>query len=181
MTGIVLILVYLVLASLFESFFQPFLIMIAVPLALVGAVAALYIGPKTIGMGARFGLMMLGGIVVNHSIMLIDRINYYIKHGQSPIRSAILANKHRLRPILMTMSMTVLGMLPMAIDRSEGANLWAPLAQTVIGGVVSSTIFTLMVTPAFYVISKDIGIFLKLLLSEKGKQAKTVESGLQES
>ncbi len=156
MIGFVLVLVYLVLASLFESFYQPVLIMIAVPLAIVGAVIALYLGPKTIGVGALLGMMMLGGIVVNHSIMLIDRINYYIHKGNSAIRSAIMANKDRLRPILMTMSCTVLGLFPMAIDKSEGANLWSPLALTVIGGVVSSTILTLMVTPAFYIISQDI-------------------------
>ncbi len=156
MSLFVLVLVYLVLASLFESFYQPILIMIAVPLALVGAVTALYLGPKTVGVGALLGMMMLGGIVVNHSIMLIDRINYYRRRGISSIRSAIMANKDRLRPILMTMSTTVLGLLPMAIDRSEGANLWSPLALTVIGGIVSSTILTLMVTPAFYIISQDL-------------------------
>ncbi|MBI3252412.1 MAG: efflux RND transporter permease subunit [Candidatus Omnitrophica bacterium] len=153
----VLVLVYLVLASLFESFAQPLLIMVAVPLALVGAVAALYIGPHSVGIGALLGMMMLAGIVVNHSIMLVDRINYYTqKKAWSPIRAAIFANRDRLRPILMTMSTTVLGLVPMAIDRTEGANLWSPLALTVIGGVVSSTILTLMVTPAFYIISQDI-------------------------
>jgi HAE1 family hydrophobic/amphiphilic exporter-1 len=104
--------------------------------------------------------MMLGGIVVNHSIMLLDRINHYVKKEKlSAIRAAILANRDRLRPILMTMSCTVLGLLPMAIDRSEGANLWSPLAMTVIGGVVSSTILTLMVTPAFYIMAADVRSF----------------------
>lgn len=149
----VLVLVYLVLASLFESFYQPVLIMAAVPMALVGAVVALYIGPKSIGVGAMLGMMMLAGIVVNHSIMLMDRINFYVKKKNlSHVRAAVLANKDRLRPILMTMSTTVLGLVPMAIDRSESANLWSPLALTVIGGVVSSTILTLMVTPAFYIL-----------------------------
>ena len=153
----VLVLVYLVLASLFESFHQPLLIMVAVPLALVGAVIALYFGPHSIGIGAMLGMMMLGGIVVNHSIMLVDRINYYAKQKNcSTIRAAIFANRDRLRPILMTMSTTVLGLIPMAIDKTEGANLWSPLALTVIGGVVSSTILTLMVTPAFYIMSNDI-------------------------
>ncbi len=153
----VLVLVYLVLASLFESFYQPLLIMVAVPLALVGAVVALYIGPKSIGVGAMLGMMMLGGIVVNHSIMLMDRINHYVKNKKmSHIRAAVFANRDRLRPILMTMTTTVLGLVPMAIDRTEGANLWSPLALTVIGGVVSSTILTLMVTPAFYILFNDV-------------------------
>ncbi len=153
----VLILVYLVLASLFESFYQPLLIMVAVPLALVGAVVALYLGPKSVGVGAMLGMMMLGGIVVNHSIMLMDRINHYVKEKKmAHIRAAVFANRDRLRPILMTMTTTVLGLVPMAIDRTEGANLWSPLAMTVIGGVVSSTILTLMVTPAFYILFNDV-------------------------
>ncbi len=172
MIALVLVLVYLVLASLFESFYQPLLIMAAVPLALVGAVIALYLGPKSVGVGALLGMMMLAGIVVNHSIMLVDRINYYVKKGNSPIRSAVFANRDRLRPILMTMACTVLGLFPMAIDKTEGANLWSPLALTVIGGVVSSTILTLMVTPAFYTIAQDIrhyfkrGINLKIFLKK---------------
>lgn len=153
----VLVLVYLVLASLFESFYQPVLIMVAVPLALVGAVIALYLGPKSIGVGAMLGMMMLGGIVVNHSIMLVDRINHYVKTEKKPhIRATVFANRDRLRPILMTMATTVLGLVPMAIDKTEGANLWSPLACTVIGGVVSSTILTLMVTPAFYILFNDV-------------------------
>lgn len=162
MTKIVLVLVYLVLASLFEAFSQPILIMVAVPLALVGAVAALYMGPHSISTGALLGMMMLAGIVVNHSIMLVDRINYYSRQKKfSAIRSAVKANKDRMRPILMTVCTTVLGLIPLAIDRSEGANLWSPLAITVIGGIVSSTFLTLLVTPAFYIISHDIGDFIK--------------------
>lgn len=151
-----LFLVYIVLASLFESLYQPVLIMIAVPLALTGAVVALYLGPRTVGVGAMLGMMMLSGIVVNHSIMLLDRINYYRKRGNAAVRAAILANKDRLRPILMTTSCTTLGLLPMAIDKTEGANLWSPLALTVIGGILSSTLLSLMVTPALYIVSQDI-------------------------
>ncbi len=156
MIAMVLVLVYLVLASLFESFWQPLLIMAAVPLALMGAVAALYVGPRSIGIGALLGMMMLAGIVVNNSIMLLDRINYYSKVKKlSGIRATVSANTDRLRPILMTVCTTVLGLVPMAIDRSEGANLWSPLAITVIGGILSSTILTLLVTPAFYVMSTE--------------------------
>lgn len=162
MIAIVLILVYLVLASLFESFTQPVLIMVAVPLALIGAVIALYVGPKSIGIGAMLGMMMLAGIVVNNSIMLVDRINYYVRERHtSDVKAAVFANRDRLRPVLMTMSGTVLGLIPMAIDKSEGANLWSPLAMTVIGGVVSSTILTLMVTPAFYILFNDANRFFK--------------------
>ncbi|MCG3177318.1 MAG: Cobalt-zinc-cadmium resistance protein CzcA [Candidatus Omnitrophica bacterium] len=149
----VLVLIYLVLAALFESFAQPILIMVAVPLALVGAVIALTMGPKTISIGALLGMMMLGGIVVNNSIMLMDRINYYVRDLRiGHVRSAVMATQDRLRPILMTFASTVLGLVPMAIDKSEGANLWSPLAITVIGGIVSSTALTLLVTPSFYII-----------------------------
>jgi HAE1 family hydrophobic/amphiphilic exporter-1 len=177
MIAFVLILVYLVLASLFESFNQPLLIMAAVPLAMVGAIAALYLGPKSIGIGAMLGMMMLAGIVVNNSIMLIDCINGYVKDkGISPVRAAVLANKDRIRPILMTMCSTILGLVPMAIDRSEGANLWSPLAMTVIGGVLSSTVLTLMVTPAFYIIFNDIGTFLRTRLALLSKRIAVEES-----
>jgi HAE1 family hydrophobic/amphiphilic exporter-1 len=162
MIAFVLILVYLVLASLFESYTQPFLIMAAVPLALIGSVVALYLGPKAVGIGALLGMMMLAGIVVNNSIMLLDKINDYVKEkGISPIRAAVMANKDRLRPILMTVLSTILGLLPMAIDQTEGANLWSPLALTVIGGIISSTILTLMVTPAFYILFQDLISFFR--------------------
>ena len=148
----VILLVYMVLASLFESFFQPLIIMIAVPLALGGAILTLYFGPKTIGIGAMLGFMMLAGIVVNHSIMLMDRINYYQRNiGLSAVRSVLLANRDRLRPILLTTSTTVLGLIPMATDTGEGANMWSPLALTVIGGLLSSLVLTLAVTPSFYI------------------------------
>lgn len=154
----VIILVYLVLASLFESFTQPFIIMAAVPLALGGAVLALYFGPKTIGIGALLGLMMLAGIVVNHSIILVDSVNHYHRELKiNLIKSVMLSNKDRLRPILLTTSTTILGLVPMAIDKSDGANLWSPLALTVIGGLSSSLILTLLITPSIYLVSAQIG------------------------
>lgn len=153
----VVLLVYMVLASLFESLLQPLLIMISVPLALGGAVVTLYAGPRSIGIGALLGLMMLAGIVVNHSIMLMERINYYRERKIKPLKSVILANKDRLRPILMTTSTTVLGLIPMAIDKGEGANLWSPLALTVIGGLMSSLVLTLAVTPSFYIAAVSAG------------------------
>ncbi|MCA9395626.1 MAG: efflux RND transporter permease subunit, partial [Candidatus Omnitrophica bacterium] len=165
----VVLLVYMVLASLFESLLQPFLIMISVPLALGGAVATLYFGPRSIGIGALLGLMMLAGIVVNHSIMLMERINYYRKEVKlNPLKSVILSNKDRLRPILMTTSTTVLGLIPMAIDKGEGANLWSPLALTVIGGLMSSLVLTLAVTPSFYIASVTIGEKIKKIRNLSG-------------
>lgn len=147
----VLVLIYLVLASLFESFVEPLLIMTAIPLALAGAVAGLYAGPKTIGIGAMLGMMMLAGISTNHSIVLIDRINFFMREkGMKPLKAVIMANKDRLRPILLTDLTTVLGLIPMAIDTSPGANLWSPVAWTVIGGLVSSLVLTLIGMPSFF-------------------------------
>jgi len=154
---IVIILIYLVLASLFESYTQPFIIMITVPLALIGVAIALKLWGKTINIGVRMGAIMLGGIVVNNAIILIDYNNRLRKAGFNPFRSIITSAIARLRPIMMTTCTTVLGLLPMAMDTSAQANLWSPLAITVMGGLVSSTILTLFIVPSTYIIFNDIG------------------------
>ncbi|MDD5496104.1 MAG: efflux RND transporter permease subunit [Candidatus Omnitrophica bacterium] len=155
---LIVILIYLVLASLFESFYQPFIIMISVPLALIGVVIALYITRKSVGMGVLVGLMMLGGIVVNNAILLIDHTNQLRrKHDVKFLKAVVLASRDRMRPILMTTITTLLGLLPMAISTQEGSNLWSPLAITVMGGLISSTILTLLVVPAVYVVFEDLG------------------------
>jgi len=153
---LVLILVFIVLASLFESYSQPLIIMIAVPLAVIGAVLALFITRNPISMGVFVGIMMLAGIVVNNSIIMVDHINQLRKQNIMWLRAVISACKDRLRPILMTTSTTILGLLPMALDRSEGANLWSPLAITVIGGLMSSTVLTLFIVPGIYLALEDI-------------------------
>jgi len=109
-------------------------------------------------MGVIVGLVLLGGIVVNNAIILIDRINQLKGMGLKTIRAVITSAKNRLRPILMTTSTTVLGLLPMALDKSESANLWSPLAITVISGLTSSTLLTLFVVPAIYMIFENIKI-----------------------
>lgn len=154
--ALTIILIYLILASLFESYHQPFIIMLAVPLALVGVVASLYMTGKSVGMGVFVGMIMLGGIVVNNSILLIDHANTLRKKNVKHIKAIILASRDRLRPILMTTSTTLLGLLPMAISTQEGSNLWSPLAITVMGGLTSSTILTLLIVPSAYVIFEDI-------------------------
>ncbi|MDP2912489.1 MAG: efflux RND transporter permease subunit [Candidatus Omnitrophota bacterium] len=153
---LIVILIYLVLAALFESYYQPFIIMTAVPLALIGVVISLYVTGKSVGMGALVGLMMLGGIVVNNAILLIDHANFLRKKNINPIKSVIMASRDRLRPILMTTITTLLGLLPMAISATEGSNLWSPLAITVMGGLTSSTILTLLMVPGIYIIAEDI-------------------------
>jgi HAE1 family hydrophobic/amphiphilic exporter-1 len=160
---ITLLLVFMVLASLFESFSQPFVILLSVPLAIIGVVAALFISHKPISRGVIIGAIMLAGIVVNNAIILVDRINFLrIKKDGSCtdkywdiLRASIMAGEDRLRPIFMTTSTTILGLVPMALDRSESANLWSPLAITVIGGLMSSTILTLFLVPSVYMIFED--------------------------
>ncbi|MBN1527362.1 MAG: efflux RND transporter permease subunit [Candidatus Omnitrophica bacterium] len=153
---LIAILIYLVLASLFESYYQPFIIMVSVPLALIGVVVSLYISGKSVGMGVLVGLMMLGGIVVNNAILLIDHINFLKKKSRiGSLKAVIIASRDRLRPILMTTITTLLGLLPMAISTAEGSNLWSPLAITVMGGLSSSTVLTLVMVPSAYLIFED--------------------------
>lgn len=164
-----IVLIYLVLASLFESYSQPLIIMLAVPLALVGVVISLYATGKSVGMGVFVGMIMLGGIVVNNSILLIDHANNLRKKNINKVKAIILASRDRLRPILMTTCTTLLGLLPMAISTQEGSNLWSPLAITVMGGLTSSTILTLLIVPNAYIISEEIGGWIRKKLQQNSK------------
>ncbi len=145
-------LVFMVMAAVFESLLQPFIIMISVLLATVGAVAALTMTGTTVTLGVSIGLLMLGGMVVNNGIMLIDRINQ-LKLSNPHIgleKLIIRAARQRLLPIAITTITTICGLMPMALDRSESAGLWQPLAITVIGGLTSGSILTVFVVPCFY-------------------------------
>src|SRR5690606_26172709 len=144
-------LVYLVMASQFESFRLPFIIMASVPLALPGAVAALWISGNSISVVALIGMVMLVGIVVNNAIVLVDYVNVLRRQEGYALDDAIVeAARVRLRPILMSTLTTVLGLLPMALVPGEGSELRVPLALPVIGGLVVSTLLTLVVVPTFY-------------------------------
>lgn len=143
-------LVYLVMASQFESLIHPFVILFTIPLALVGAVWALWITGTTVSVVAFIGLIMLAGIVVNNAIVLVDLINQLRRAGQELGEAIIEAGRARLRPILMTTLTTTLGLLPMALGFGEGSEVRAPMAITVIGGLVVSTLLTLLVIPVVY-------------------------------
>jgi HAE1 family hydrophobic/amphiphilic exporter-1 len=158
-----LVLIYMLLASLFESLSQPFIILSTVPLAAIGAVAALRYTNKSVGIGVLIGSIMLGGIVVNNAIVLVDRINF-LRHKRlaTTVRDAIIiASYDRLRPIMTTSLTTILGLIPMAIDKSESSNLWSPLAITVMGGMTVSTFLTLILIPCIYLIFRDVGLVRK--------------------
>ncbi len=145
-----IILVYMVMASLFESTLHPFTVMFSVPLAGVGVVFGFYLLGEPLSVMAYIGIIMLGGIAVNDAIVLVDRINQLRQAGMT-LREAILqGGQDRLRPIMMTSATTILALLPMAIGFGEGAKLRAPMAIAVIAGLVTSTLMTLLVIPTMY-------------------------------
>jgi HAE1 family hydrophobic/amphiphilic exporter-1 len=144
--------IYIVLASQFESFLEPFLIMISLPLALVGALLAILLTGKNLGMPAMIGVVMLMGLVTKNAILLVDLTNQYVREGLG-IREAILkAGPVRLRPILMTTIAMILGMLPSAMGRGEGSEFRAPISIATIGGLITSTLLTLIVVPVAYLL-----------------------------
>jgi HAE1 family hydrophobic/amphiphilic exporter-1 len=146
-----LILVYMVMASLYESLRDPFVVMFSVPFALIGVVLALLVSRSTFNVQSYIGCIMLGGIVVNNAILLVDHINLLRRRDGLPMGRAIEeAGRRRLRPILMTALTTMLAMLPLALGLGEGSEAQAPLARAVIGGLLSSTLITLVVVPLVY-------------------------------
>ncbi len=143
-------LVYLVMASQFESLIHPFVILFTIPLALVGAVLALFVTGTTVNIVALIGVIMLAGIVVNNAIVLVDLINQLRSRGMAQRDAIMEAGAARLRPILMTSLTTAMGLLPMALGLGEGSEVRAPMAITVIGGLLVSTLLTLVVIPVVY-------------------------------
>ena len=150
------VLVYMIMASQFESLWQPFIIMFTLPLSIIGVTAALLLTHTTLNVVVFLGVIVLGGIVVNNGIVLIDRVNGLRREGFSPYQAVLEAGQNRLRPILMTAMTTTLGLIPLALGLGEGAELRAPMAITVIGGLTSSTFLTLFVIPALYLIAVNI-------------------------
>ena len=156
------ILVYMVMASQFESLVHPFTILLTIPLAVVGSILTFFILGKNFNIMAVIGVIMLAGIAVNNSIILVDRINQLIREGM-PRRDAILqAGQQRIRPIIMTSLTTILALLPLTIGFGESASLRSPMALAVIGGLTTSTLMTLVVIPCVYdVLDRFRGIFTR--------------------
>ncbi|MEM9103172.1 MAG: efflux RND transporter permease subunit [Pseudomonadota bacterium] len=148
--ALAIFLVYLVMASQFESIVDPLLIIFSIPLAGVGSIFLLYLTSTPVSVIVMIGLIMLAGIVVNNAIVLVDRIRQKSLEGFTISESIIDATTSRLRPIIMTTLTTILGMLPLAITVGEGSEIRQPLALTVIGGLALSTLLTLVVIPALY-------------------------------
>lgn len=147
---LVILLVYMVMASQFESFMSPFVIMFSIPFALVGVILGLFVTGTPLGMMGMVGLIILLGIVVKNGIVLIDYTILCRERGMNVMDASVTAAKSRLRPILMTTLTTVLGMLPMAIGRGEGSELWRALGMTVCWGLTISTLVTLVLIPTVY-------------------------------
>jgi len=149
--------IYIVLASQFESFIHPLTIMVTLPLALVGGILGLFLTKNTLAMGALIGMILLMGLVTKNAILLVDRAIVRVRdHGETPLAAILEAGPERLRPILMTSAAMTLGMLPTAISDAEGSEFRAPMAIAVIGGVISSTLLSLVVVPVFYLTIENI-------------------------
>jgi len=147
------LLVYMVMASLYESVRYPLVVMFSIPFASIGVILMLFITGTTFNVQSYIGCIMLGGIVVNNAILLVDHINLLRRRDSMALRDAIEeAGRRRLRPILMTAMTTILAMVPLAIGLREGGEVQAPLARAVIGGLISSTLITLVIIPTVYLL-----------------------------
>ena len=167
---IIVMLVYIVMASQFESFAKPFIIMLSVPFALSGVILALWITGVSLSIIGMLGFILLVGIVVKNGIMLIDFTNLLRDRGYPLNKAVAMAGASRLRPVLMTSLTTILGMLPLALSRSEGSETWIPMGVVVIGGATVSTLITLLIVPVAYSVMSRSG--------ERDKEAEVRKSFL---
>ena len=151
-----IVMVYMIMAAQFESITQPLIILFTVPLSLIGVLLALFATNTSVSVVAMLGIIMLGGIVVNNGIVLIDYTNILMSQGKKSMEAVIEASKARLRPIIMTALTTVLGLFPMALAVGRGSELRAPMAISVMGGLVVSTFLTLVVIPSIFLVEHDI-------------------------
>jgi HAE1 family hydrophobic/amphiphilic exporter-1 len=147
-----LILVYLIMASQFESLKMPFIIMFSIPFAFSGVAIALFITHTTLSVISAIGAVMLIGIVVKNAIVLVDFINLMRDRGNELYEAIAISGRSRLRPVIMTSATTILGMLPLAMSTGSGSELWSPMGVAVIGGLVFSTLVTLVLVPVVYAI-----------------------------
>lgn len=164
------LLIYMVMAAQFESLLQPFVIMFTMPLAFAEAVLGLAVTGRSLNVASFIGIIMLAGLVVNNAIVLLDYVNQLRGRGMERNEAIIKAGPNRLRPILMTMLTTVLGMIPLALGIGEGAEIQAPLATVVLFGLLLSTVLTLLVIPVIYTLFDD----LQKRFSRKNKRASQI-------
>jgi HAE1 family hydrophobic/amphiphilic exporter-1 len=147
-----LILVYLIMASQFESLKMPFIIMFSIPFAFSGVAIALYLTHTTLSVISGIGAVMLIGIVVKNAVVLVDFINLMRERGNELYEAIAMSGRSRLRPVFMTSATTILGMLPLAMSKGSGSELWSPMGIAVIGGLIFSTFVTLVLVPVIYAV-----------------------------
>ena len=152
-----IVLVYMVMASQFESLVDPFIVMFTIPLCAMGVIGILYLTNTPLGVMALIGVVMLAGIAVNNGIVLVDYINQLRATGMELYRAVEAAGADRMRPVLMTAGTTILGMVPLALEIGSGSELWAPLGRVVIGGLTTTTFLTLYVIPILYIVFERLG------------------------
>ncbi|MDY6970667.1 MAG: efflux RND transporter permease subunit, partial [Spirochaetota bacterium] len=168
-----IVLIYIIMASQFESFLSPFIILFTIPTIVFGVMVFLFLTGTTFNVVSFIGVLMLSGIVVNNAIVLVDYVNILRARGYDRRASLVEAGKKRLRPVMMTTFTTILGLVPMTLGLGEGAEMSMPLARSVVGGLSSAFIFTLVFIPVVYSIFDSVGNklmirFKKDVLLEEG-------------
>jgi HAE1 family hydrophobic/amphiphilic exporter-1 len=143
-------LVYMVMASQFESLLHPFVVMFSIPFAFSGAIVAVFLGGHHISIVIFLGLLMLIGVVVNNAIVLVDYINILRARGLELKEAIRQAGQTRLRPVLMTAFTTIFALMPMALGKGQSSEVWNPLGLTIMGGLLVSTVVTLIIVPVLY-------------------------------
>jgi HAE1 family hydrophobic/amphiphilic exporter-1 len=175
-----IVLIYAILASQFRSFAQPFAIMLSLPLSLVGVAGMLYLVKDTMNMMSMIGLILLMGLVTKNAILLVDFTNVQRRAGIGRREALIEAARVRLRPILMTTLAMIFGMLPLAFELGSGAEFRAPMARAVIGGLITSTLLTLLVVPVVYTYLDDFGAWAARIWRGKAPRNAHAENGVLE-
>ena len=158
------VLIYMVLASQFESLIHPLTVMLSVPLAIVGALGLLALTGMTLNIFSMIGMIMLMGLVTKNAILLVDYTNLLRRRGMSKTDALLRAGPVRLRPILMTALSTIAGMIPVAIGLGAGSETRSPMATAIVGGLVTSTILTLVVIPVVYSLMDDLAVRLRRIV-----------------
>ena len=166
-----IIFVYLILAAQFESFIDPLAIMLSLPLSIVGMAGMLLLTGDTVNMMSLIGLIMLMGLVTKNAILLVDFTKVLRSRGMPRREAIITAGRIRRRPIMMTTLAMIFGMLPLALAIGQGAEMRAPMARAVVGGLITSTILTLLVVPVVYTILEDAAGWMRRKVTGKAKEA----------
>ena len=177
--ALAVVFIYMILASQFRSFLQPLALMASLPLTLIGVVLALLLFGSTLNMFSIIGIVMLMGLVTKNAILLIDFAIRAQQQGMERTQALLQAAHVRLRPILMTTLAMIFGMLPLALALSEGSEQRAPMGQAVIGGVITSSLLTLVVVPVIYCYLDDLSRWAKATLVRQARCAATQQLGLE--